>query len=159
MFLHQKYGEGLCWVKDESIVKSSLMPVSAIYKTSKLGVVLENKNYYKAKNGPNPFTASRVTSEWFSEVSRSWLINFQSGTRCQHANQIKDGNKWSPKMKNGWAHACSMFKVIFENRKLYTKIGTGKKKYNTKIPLKTKSIKTRYSVPALLCYVTFVIYE
>ena len=53
MFLHQKYGEGLCWVKDESIVKSSLMPVSAIYKTNKLGVVLENKNYYKAKNGPN----------------------------------------------------------------------------------------------------------
>ena len=40
-------------MKDESIVKSSLMPVSAIYKTSKLGVVLENKNYYKAKNGPN----------------------------------------------------------------------------------------------------------
>ena len=62
-------------------------------------------------------------------------------------------------MKNGWAHACSMFKVIFENRKLYTKIGTGKKKYNTKIPLKTKSIKTRFSVPALLCYVTFLIYE
>ena len=30
-------------------------------------------------------------------------------------------------MKNGWAHACSMFKVIFENRKLYTKMGTGKK--------------------------------
>ena len=40
-------------MKDESIVKSSLMPVSAIYKTSKLGVVLENKNYYKVKNGPN----------------------------------------------------------------------------------------------------------
>ena len=30
-------------------------------------------------------------------------------------------------MKNGWAHARSMFKVIFENRKLYTKIETGKK--------------------------------
>ena len=62
-------------------------------------------------------------------------------------------------MKNEWAHACSMFKVIFENRKLYAKIGTGKKKYNTKIPLKTKSIKTRYSVPALLYYVTFLIFE
>ena len=62
-------------------------------------------------------------------------------------------------MKNGWAHACAMFKVIFENRKLYAKIGTGKKKYNTKILLKIKSIKTRYSVPALLCYVTFLIYE
>ena len=62
-------------------------------------------------------------------------------------------------MKNGWAHACSMFNVIFENRKLYTKIGTGKKKFNTKIPLKTKSIKTRYSVPALLYYVTFLIFE
>ena len=62
-------------------------------------------------------------------------------------------------MKNGWAHACSMFKVIFENRKLHAKIGTGKKKYNTKISLKTKSIKTRYSVPALLCYVTFLIFE
>ena len=62
-------------------------------------------------------------------------------------------------MKNGWAHACSMFKVIFENRKLYAKIGTGKKNYNTKIPLKTRSIKTRYSVPALLCYVTFLIFE
>ena len=62
-------------------------------------------------------------------------------------------------MKNGWAHACSMFNVIFENRKLYTKIGTGKKKYNAKIPLKTKSIKARYSVPALLCYVTFLIFE
>ena len=41
-------------------------------------------------------------------------------------------------MKNGWAHACLMFKVIFENRKLYTKIETGKKNYNTKIPLKTR---------------------
>ena len=40
-------------MKDESIVKNSLMPVSAICKTSKLGVVLENKNYYKAKTGPN----------------------------------------------------------------------------------------------------------
>ena len=62
-------------------------------------------------------------------------------------------------MKNGWAHACSMFKVIFENRKLYAKIGTGKKKYNTKIPLKTRSIKKRCFVPAQLCDKTFFIYE
>ena len=28
------------------------MPLSTIYKTSKLGVVLKTKNYYKVKNGP-----------------------------------------------------------------------------------------------------------
>ena len=62
-------------------------------------------------------------------------------------------------MKNGWAHACLMFKVIFENRKLYTKIETGKKNYNTKIPLKTRWRKTRCFVLAQLCDETFVIYE
>ena len=58
MFLHQKYGEGLCWVKDESIVKNSLMPVSAICKTSKLGEVLENKKYYKQKMGLTFYSVS-----------------------------------------------------------------------------------------------------
>ena len=36
----------------EIIIKSSLIPVSAICKTIKLGILLENKNHYIAKNGP-----------------------------------------------------------------------------------------------------------
>ena len=51
-FYTRNAAKGCVGCRMEIIIKSSLIPVSAICKTIKLGILLENKNHHIAKNGP-----------------------------------------------------------------------------------------------------------